>query len=276
MINKITITLVALIVLIQTVNAEEKNNKLTQKLNQFWKCINHEIEEIEDFQIKKWNEGKNQVTKTLMVGKQNLTGFFSDFPGGNKKIMTNRFLKVIFISLIGLSLVQCSTYTVKTDMTKKGELTKTPKWYVKYDREDKSWMYETASSVSPDLELAIKKSTLLAKAKLADRINGKMNNQTSINKSETGNDENNNITGAAEDTIVNIVGNTVVKDYIVEKVEIFYTHHKSYRAYVKIKVSKENVDIILDEIKADKRITQLSKKPNKLKSKVKEVLKNID
>ena len=190
--------------------------------------------------------------------------------------MTNRFLKVIFISLIGLSLVQCSTYTVKTDMTKKGELTKTPKWYVKYDREDKSWMYETASSVSPDLELAIKKSTLLAKAKLADRINGKMNNQTSINKSETGNDENNNITGAAEDTIVNIVGNTVVKDYIVEKVEIFFTHHKSYRAYVKIKVSKENVDIILDEIKADKRITQLSKKPNKLKSKVKEVLKNID
>lgn len=85
MINKITITLVALIVLIQTVNAEEKNNKLTQKLNQFWKCINHEIEEIEDFQIKKWNEGKNQVTKTLMVGKQNLTGFFSDFPGGDKR-----------------------------------------------------------------------------------------------------------------------------------------------------------------------------------------------
>ena len=62
----------------------------------------------------------------------------------------------------------------------------------------------------------------------------------------------------------------------VEKVEIFYTHHKSYRAYVKIKVSKENVDIILEEIKADKRLTQLSKKPNKLKSKVKEVLKYID
>ena len=55
-------------------------------------------------------------------------------------------------------------------------------------------MYETASSVSPDLELAVKKSTILAKAKLADRINGKMNNQSSINKTETGTDENNNIT----------------------------------------------------------------------------------
>ena len=190
--------------------------------------------------------------------------------------MIHNIFKVIIISLIGLSFTQCSTYTVKPDMTKKGELTKTPKWYVKYDREDKSWMYETASSVSPDLELAIKKSTLLAKAKLADRINGKMNNQTSINKSETGTDENNNITGSAEDTVVNIIGNTVVRDYIVEKVEIFFTHHKSYRAYIKIKISKENVDLIHKEIKADKKFTQLSKKPNKLKSKVKEVLKNID
>ena len=85
MINKITITIAAFIILTQTVSAEEKNHKLTQKLNQFWKCINEEIEETKDFQIKQWNEGKNQVTKTLMVGKQKLTGFFSDFPEGDKK-----------------------------------------------------------------------------------------------------------------------------------------------------------------------------------------------
>ena len=85
MINKITITIGAFIILIQTVNAEEKNNKLSQKFNQFWKCINEEIEETKDFQIKKWNEGKNQVTETLIVGKQKLTGFFADFPEGDKK-----------------------------------------------------------------------------------------------------------------------------------------------------------------------------------------------
>ena len=85
MINKITITLAAFSILTQTVNAEEKNNKLSQKFNQFWKCINEEIEETKDFQIKKWNEGKNQVTETLIVGKQKLTGFFSDFPEGDKK-----------------------------------------------------------------------------------------------------------------------------------------------------------------------------------------------
>ena len=162
-------------------------------------------------------------------------------------------------------------------MSIKGELTKTPKWYIKYKREDKSWMYEAASSVSPDLELAIKKSTLLAKAKLADRINGKMNNQSSINKTEVGIDEDNNINGSAEDTIVNIINNTLVKDYVVEKVEIFYTHHKSYRAYVKVKVSKDNVALVIEEIKADKKIVQNNnKKQSKLKSKVREVLRNLD
>jgi hypothetical protein len=103
-----------------------------------------------------------------------------------------------------------------------------------------------------------------------------MNNQTTINKEETGIDENNSITGQAEDTIVNIVGNTLVRHYIVDQVEIFYTHHKSYRAYVKVKVSKENIEAVIDEIKSDKKLAQISKKPNKLKSKVKEVLKNFD
>ena len=187
--------------------------------------------------------------------------------------------KLFYISmflLTSLLLNQCSTYTVKKDMTKKGELTKTPKWYIKFDREDKNWMYETASSVSPDLELAIKKSTLLAKAKLADRINGKMNNQTSIIKEEVGIDEDYNISGQAEDTVVNKISDTLVKDYVVEQVEIFFTHHKSYRAYVKVKVSKEDIEVVLKDIKAEKKLAVANKKPNKLKLKVKEVLSNLD
>ena len=77
--------------------------------------------------------------------------------------------------------------------------------------------------------------------------------------------------------VVNLINNTLVRDYIVEKVEIFYTHHKSYRAYVKIKVSKDNVSLVIEEIKADKKLVQNNKKKqNKLTSKVKEVLKNFD
>ena len=192
-----------------------------------------------------------------------------------KKI--NKLIKILIIPLIGLTVSQCSTYSVKKDMSKNGELTKTPKWYIKYKREDKAWMYETASSVSPDMELAVKKSTILAKSKLADRINGKMNNQTTIDKVEKGISENSSTTGSAEDTIVNIVGDTLVKDYIVDKVEIFYTHHKSYRAYVRVKVSKANVASVIEEIREDKKLAQnTNSKSYNLKTKVKEVLDNID
>ena len=96
-------------------------------------------------------------------------------------------------------------------------------------------------------------------------------------KSENGVDENNNITGSADDTIVNLINDTIVRDYIVEKVEIFFTHHKSYRAYVKLKVSKDNVSLVIQEIKDDKKLVHNNNKnQNKLKSKVKEVLKNLD
>ena len=189
----------------------------------------------------------------------------------------NKLIKILIIPLIGLTLSQCSTYSVKKDMSKNGELTKTPKWYIKYKREDKAWMYETASSVSPDMELAVKKSTILAKSKLADRINGKMNNQTTIDKVEKGISENSSTTGSAEDTIVNIVGDTLVKDYIVDKVEIFYTHHKSYRAYVRVKVSKANVASVIEEIREDKKLARnTNNKSYNLKKKVKGVLDNID
>tara|TARA_B100000989_G_scaffold99438_1_gene72551 strand:+ start:670 stop:1251 length:582 start_codon:yes stop_codon:yes gene_type:complete len=192
-------------------------------------------------------------------------------------IMKFNIFKIILIVTFGLFLTQCSMYSIKKDMSQKGELKKTPKWYIKYDREDKKWMYETATSVSPDIELAVKKSILLAKSKLADRINGKMNNQSTINKSESGLNENNTLRSASEDTIINIVGDTFVKDYVVDQVEIFFTHHKSYRAYVKVKVSKENISEVLEQIERDKKLAALSnKKTNDLNQKVEEVLNNID
>ena len=192
-------------------------------------------------------------------------------------IMKFNFFKLFLIIAFGLFLTQCSTYSIKKDMSQKGELKKTPKWYIKYDREDKKWMYETATSLSPDIELAVKKSILLAKSKLADRINGKMNNQSTINKSESGLNENNTLRSASEDTIINIVGDTFVKDYVVDQVEIFFTHHKSYRAYVKVKVSKENISEVFEQIERDKKLAALSnKKSNDLNQKVEEVLNNID
>ena len=94
--------------------------------------------------------------------------------------------KMILVLVAGLMLAQCSTYKIKPDMNKAGVVNKTPKWYVDYNHETMFKYQEAATAVSPDMELAVKKATLLAKAKLVDRINGEMNNRTTITKDEAG------------------------------------------------------------------------------------------
>ena len=65
--------------------------------------------------------------------------------------------KIILVIFTSLLLANCSTYSVKKDMTKDGYVNKTPKWYVDYDHETWKTFQEAAVSVSPDMELAVKK-----------------------------------------------------------------------------------------------------------------------
>jgi hypothetical protein len=109
----------------------------------------------------------------------------------------------------------------------------------------------------------------LAKAKLADRINGEMNNRTTIAKNESGKDENNNVQAGAQDTIVNVISATVLQHYEVNKKVVYSTGEKSYRAYVMIKLSKENVDKVISDIESRKN-TSIT--PQELDKKAKEIL----
>lgn len=152
--------------------------------------------------------------------------------------------KAILVVTAGLLLAQCTTYKIKPDMNKSGVVDKTPKWYVKYDRETLFKYQESGTAVSPDMELAVKKAVLLAKAKLVDRVNGEMNNDTIINKVESGTNEDLAVTGNSTDTINNVIEDTVAKGYKVTKSEIFMTKNKSYRAYVMIEISKKEIENI--------------------------------
>jgi hypothetical protein len=152
--------------------------------------------------------------------------------------------KLILVIVAGLMLAQCSTYKIKPDVNKSGIVNKVPKWYVKYDRSTMFKYQEAATAVSPDMELAVKKAVLLAKAKLVDRITGEMNNTTVINKEESGTNEDLTVAGNSKDTINNVIADTVAKDYVVVKTEILSTKHKSYRAYVLIEMKKKNINDI--------------------------------
>ena len=156
--------------------------------------------------------------------------------------------KIILVVFAGLMLAQCSTYKIKSDMNKDGALNKTPKWYVKFDHETMFKYVETGTAVSPDLELAVKKAILLAKAKLVDRINGEVNNRTTINKNEAGTNEDLNVSAGSQDIVVNVIEDTLARGYEVKKQEIFVTKHKSYRAYVMVELSKKEVDAIIEAV----------------------------
>ena len=156
--------------------------------------------------------------------------------------------KIFLVLIAGILLAQCSTYKVKSDMSKNGVVNKTPDWYVEYKHETWKTFQEAAVSVSPDMELAVKKSILLAKAKLADRINGEINNRTTINKNEAGVNESLTVNAQSQDTVVNIIEDTLVRFYEVTKQEIFITKHKSYRVYIMLEISKKDIDAIIDNI----------------------------
>ena len=158
------------------------------------------------------------------------------------------YKKIIMIILGGLLLAQCSTYKIKPDMNKSGVVSKTPKWYVQYDHETLFKYVETGTAVSPDLELAVKKAVLLVKAKLVDRINGEVNNRTTINKNEAGTNEDLTVQAGSQDIIVNVIEETLARGYEVKKQEIYMTKHKSYRAYVMVELSKSEVEAIIETI----------------------------
>ena len=160
--------------------------------------------------------------------------------------------KLILVLVGGLMLAQCSTYKIKPDMNKSGVVNKTPKWYVDYKHETMFNYQEAATAVSPDMELAVKKATLLAKAKLVDRINGEMNNRTTITKNEAGTNEDLNVTAGSQDVIVNVIEDTLARGYEVTKQEMYLTKTKSYRAYIMIEVSKKEVEEIINQVSKKK------------------------
>ena len=179
--------------------------------------------------------------------------------------------KLALILFAGMLLAQCSTYKIKPDMSKNGVVNKTPKWYVKYDHETMFKYQEAASAVSPDLELAVKKAILLAKAKLVDRINGEMNNQTTIKKDEAGTNETLTVQSGSQDIVLNVINDTLARGYEVTKQVVFVTNNKSYRAYVMIELSKKEVDKIITEINK-KNVAKINTKS--LEESAKKVLKN--
>jgi len=161
----------------------------------------------------------------------------------------SKYLKYIMIALIGISMTACAnkSYTIKKEGNK--TVKKVPAWYMADIAESKACdkkrfgktknkecIYGVGTAVSPSLELAIDKAKMIAKAEMADIIQGEMNKKIKIFVSELGNTQNKTIVNDVESALVNTIKETQVRGYEVFAQEVTMTTNGYYRAWIGLRL----------------------------------------
>ena len=153
------------------------------------------------------------------------------------------------IGSMALLLTNCASNTYKIKKEKDKQVLKGPSCYMNdYStkkecgttrfgkNKSKECIFGVGTSVSPDLELAIEKGMLIAKAEVADKVKGEMNKKAKIFTTELGKNLQKTVVTDVETTLVNIIKNTPVRGYEVWKQEVTLTQNGYYRAWVGIKL----------------------------------------
>ena len=161
----------------------------------------------------------------------------------------SKVLKYIMIGVMGVALANCSSSTYKIKQEKDKQVLKVPSWYMKDYNEkkecvtktfgkgkDKVCIFGVGTSVSPDLELAIEKGMMIAKAELADKVKGEMNKKAKIFTTELGKNTNKTVVTDVETTLVNIIKQTPVRGYEVFAQEVTLTKNGYYRAWIGLRL----------------------------------------
>jgi len=161
----------------------------------------------------------------------------------------SNILKYIMIGSMALLLTNCASNTYKIKQEKDKQVLKVPSWYMNDYSEkkecgttrfgknkNKECIFGVGTSVSPDLELAIEKALLIAKAEVADKVKGEMNKKAKIFTTELGKNLQKTVVTDVETTLVNIIKNTPVRGYEVWKQEVTLTKNGYYRAWIGMKL----------------------------------------
>ena len=168
-------------------------------------------------------------------------------------------MKVIVIALLALGLTNCSqsNYKVNKEVNKEGRtLDKVPQWYIDakvekgfvFEKDADLFIYSVGQGNSPDLQLAIEKAMMIAKAELADKLQGQMNKRTDLYITEVGQDGNKQVVSKVEETIVNIVRDTMIQGYESWEKAVYETPGGEYRVYVGLKIGVGDANRLADYI----------------------------
>ena len=137
-----------------------------------------------------------------------------------------KYIISIFI-LCSLLTVSCSNKYLKLDNDLDD---KVPNWFIESSDEDENNLYAVATAISPDMQLSLEKSKMLAINNLAQKLEGLLNSNFIVSSV--------NDRVISEGDINIIVENFSTRGFKEEKKEIFKTKQNRYRSYIKISLNK--------------------------------------
>ena len=158
-------------------------------------------------------------------------------------------MKILSVLLMSVLLTNCAAnYKIKKESGNK-VVDSVPKWYMADINEskacdkkifgkdkDKVCIYGVGTAVSPDLNLAIEKAKMIAKAELADIIKGEMNKQSKQFITELGKTETKTIVSEVESVLVNVIKDTKVRGYEIFEQDVTLTKSGYYRAWIGLRL----------------------------------------
>jgi hypothetical protein len=168
-------------------------------------------------------------------------------------------MKTIMIALLALGLTNCAqtNYKVNKEVKEEGRvLNQVPQWYIDakidkgfvFNRNADLFVYAVGHGSSPDLQLAIEKAMMIAKAELADKLEGQMNKRTDLYITEIGQEGNKEVVSKVEEVIVNVVKETMIQGYESWEKAVYETPDGEYRVYIGLKMGVGDANYLAEYI----------------------------
>ena len=117
-----------------------------------------------------------------------------------------------------------------------------------FNKNADKFIFAVGQGNSPDLQLAIEKAMMIAKAELADKLQGQMNKRTDLYITEIGSEGNKKVVSKIEETIVNVVRDTMIQGDEAWEKAVYDTPNGEYRVYIGLKIGVGDANRLADYI----------------------------